>query len=214
MRPSANSPRPVTAPAEPVIPASELVKRPPIPAPPPAASAKFGVTVIAGPAKGQRFRLPAAGAQVGRSKGTLLFPDDPTVSAHHATFSMRGPLLVVRDESSVSGVLVTVAAPTTIAPNTLFSAGSHLFRYAGSMGTGTPPAPGRPIPYGAPVAAGQPLYLVEELLIGGRAGRSITTAGPLFTIGHSKCDFVLPQEEGLAAVHCELSPAPAGAVLK
>ncbi|WNZ65208.1 FHA domain-containing protein [Myxococcus sp. MxC21-1] len=73
---------------------------------------------------------------------------------------------------------------------------------------------GRPAIYGAPVPLGQAVYGVEEMLVGGRAGRAVVTAAPLLTIGLAHCDLSFPGDEGLAGRHCELSPTPTGALLR
>ncbi len=73
---------------------------------------------------------------------------------------------------------------------------------------------GRPHVYGAPVPLGQAVYGVEEVLVGGRAGRAVVTAAPLLTIGQANCDLSFPGDEGLAGRHCELSPTPTGALLR
>jgi pSer/pThr/pTyr-binding forkhead associated (FHA) protein len=171
---------------------------------------KFGLLVVAGQSPGQRFRLGAQGCQVGRSRGALLFPDDLFVSAHHASFLIRDGRLIVRDENSTSGVFVSVQQEL-LAPGTLFCAGNRLFRYGGAL-EATPPVPGKPVVYGAPTP--QTVYLVEEMLVGGRVGRAVLTQGPLFTIGQTHCDLSFPNEEGMAPRHCELSPTPSGAVLR
>jgi pSer/pThr/pTyr-binding forkhead associated (FHA) protein len=171
---------------------------------------KFTLVGISGSSASQRFRLSSQGCQVGRSRGAILFPDDPFVSPLHALFSIREGKLFVRDEGSNSGVLVTVHQEL-IPPGALFAAGNHLFRYAGTLEP-VPPVTGRPVVYGAPLP--QALYLVEELLVGGRAGRAVVTHGPLLTIGQSLCDLSFPGEEGLAPRHCELTPTPAGAMLR
>jgi pSer/pThr/pTyr-binding forkhead associated (FHA) protein len=175
-----------------------------------AAPSKFALVVISGSSTGQRFRLSVQGCQVGRSRGAMLFPDDPFISPLHAAFSIREGRLHVRDEGSASGVLVTVHQEL-LPPGTLFAAGNHLFRYAGSLEP-VPPVSGRPVVYGAPLP--QALYLVEEVLVGGRAGRAVVTHGPLLTIGQSLCDLSFPNEEGMASRHCELTPTPAGATLR
>jgi pSer/pThr/pTyr-binding forkhead associated (FHA) protein len=64
------------------------------------------------------------------------------------------------------------------------------------------------------VPPGQGVYGVEEVLVGGRSGRTVVTSAPLMTIGQANCDFSYPQEEGLAGRHCELSFTPAGAQLR
>jgi len=168
--------------------------------------------VVAGKSRGARFRLPATGITVGSAR-TALVVEDPFVSAHHATLLVRDGVLHVRDEASVSGTLVSIAGQEVLPPGACFSMGSRLFRYGGTV---VPPIPvaGHPIAYGAPTPTGQPLYLVEELLMGGRPGRAIVSGGPLITFGYGPCDFNVPQEEGLAPRHCELSPGPASALLR
>lgn len=196
-------------------------------APPPAAAessraapqptqsgAKFGLAVLAGPNRGQKFRLAAAGAQVGRSKGVVLFPDDPFVSPLHATLTTRDGKLFVKDDESTSGVFISIAGQESLTPNSFFSAGPRLFRYAGPIDPAPAPAAGRITVYGAPTPPNQVSYLVEEVLVGGRPGKAIATPGPIVTVGQSKCDLNYPSDEGLAARHCELSPNAAGAVLR
>jgi pSer/pThr/pTyr-binding forkhead associated (FHA) protein len=205
--------RPTSRPTPAALPLHEqepLVAPAPVQAKPAAAVSKFGLLVLAGANVGQRFRLGGQGCQVGRTRGALLFADDPFVSAHHATFLIRDGRLYVRDEGSASGVLVTVHQEL-LRPGTLFSAGERLFRYSGALEP-TPPSPGRAVVYGAPLP--QAVYLVEEILVGGRAGRAVITQGPLLTIGQSHCDLSFPGDEGMAARHCELSPSPTGATLR
>jgi predicted component of type VI protein secretion system len=169
--------------------------------------------VIAGTTKGQRYKLPVTGCVVGRNRGAILLQDDPFVSALHATFLVKEGALFIRDESSVSGVFVTVPGTEAIAPRTLFSAGSRLFRFSGRIEI--PIAqPGQPVIYGAPVPLGQAIYVVEEVLVGGRSGRAVMSAAALLTIGQAHCDLSYPQDEGLASRHCELSPTAAGAMLR
>ncbi|MCP3143298.1 FHA domain-containing protein [Pyxidicoccus xibeiensis] len=181
------------------------------PAPP--AASRFGLAVIAGSTRGQRYKLPVTGCVVGRQRGAILFPDDAFVSPLHATFLVKDGALFVRDESSASGVFVTVAGTEALAPRTLFSAGQRLFRFTGRLEL-PGPAAGRPAVYGAPVPLGQAVYGVEEVLLGGRAGRAVVTAAPLLTIGQANCDLSFPGDEGLAGRHCELSPTPTGALLR
>ncbi|WP_223645170.1 FHA domain-containing protein [Corallococcus sp. EGB] len=180
--------------------------------PPPVAS-RFGLAVIAGTTRGQRYKLPVTGCVVGRQRGAILFPDDVFVSPLHATFLVKDGALFVRDESSASGVYVTFAGTEPLAPRALFSAGQRLFRFTGRVESPAPVA-GRPTPYGSPVPLGQALYGVEEVHMGGRAGRAVVTAAALLTIGQAHCDLAYPNDEGLAGRHCELSPTATGALLR
>lgn len=206
MRPVAPGAPPARTPSgEAPIPASDLIKKP--------APSKFGLLVLAGAAKGQRFRLAGSSVQVGKNRGAILFADDPFVSNLHATFLLRDNTLVVKDENSASGVFVAIPGQENIAPSSYFSVGHRLFRFTGPL-TAAPPTPGAPLVYGAPVPSGHIIYGVEEWLVGGRPGRAVVTGGPLLTIGQSLCDLSYARDEDMATRHCELSPTPRGATLR
>jgi len=176
------------------------------------AGTPFVLTVLSGPKKGERFRL-APHTVIGRTRGTLLVPEDPFVSPQHATLWVRDGRLHVRDEASASGVFVSVATQELIVPGGYFCAGNRLFRYLGAL----PPAaisPAGTIVYGAPLPPGGTCYAVEERLFGGRSGAAFVTAQPLISIGRQECDISFGDDKTLAPRHCELSPIADGAVLR
>ncbi|MCP3105331.1 FHA domain-containing protein, partial [Myxococcus sp. K15C18031901] len=209
------TPRPPPPVPDNALPGRTGASAPVAPAAPRAAPAasRFGLAVIAGSTRGQRYKLPVTGCVVGRQRGAILFPDDAFVSPLHATFLVKDGGLFVRDENSASGVFVTVAGTEAIGARTLFSAGLRLFRFTGRLETPAPVA-GRPTVYGAPIPLGQAVYGVEEVIVGGRGGRAVVTAAPLLTLGQAHCDLSFPGDEGLAGRHCELSPTPTGALLR
>lgn len=181
---------------------------------PQVAGPRFGLTVLAGPARGQRFRLAATGAQVGRGKGPILFPDDPFISPLHATLSIRDGKLFVRDESSTSGVYVSINSTETIPTNGTFCTGLRLFRFVGAVEPAAPWNKSDLLVYGAAVPNGQIHYAVEEVMLGDRGGRCLLSPGPVLTVGQGRCDFSYPNDEGLAPRHCEISPLPDGAMIR
>lgn len=191
-------------------PAAPVAAPSPRPAPQPS---RYVVGVVAGSAKGQRFRLLNSGCWLGRAKGAILFPDDVQVSPQHAAFRFRDEQLFIRDEASVSGVYVSIAGQELVAPGTLFCAGDRLFRFLGVVPQ-PPIALGRTVPYGAPVPPGGALFGVEELLLGGRPGRAVVTGGPLLTIGQGHCDLRYPEDTNLALRHLELTLSGQGAILR
>ncbi len=202
-RPTFQSSQSVAAPA-PVVSSPSAV----------ASTPKFGLTVLAGPARGQRFRLGANGAQIGRTKGVILFPEDPFVSPLHAVLLIRDNKLIIRDESSTSGVYVSISGQETIPAGGSFCTGLRLFRYVGAIEP-TPPWNRVDVQvYGAPLPNGQVHYAIEEVLLGDRPGRCIATPGPVLTIGQTKCDFAFANDEGLAQRHCEVAPMPMGAMVR
>ncbi|WP_309889087.1 FHA domain-containing protein [Archangium sp.] len=198
----------------PPAPASKPAAAPPVTGARPAQTAsRFGLSVVAGAAKGQRFKLPTTGCTVGRTRGAILFAEDVFLSAQHATFLIKDGVLHVRDEGSSSGVYVTIPGTEPLTPYSFFSIGQRLFRFLGKL-EAPPPLAGRPTVYGAPVPPGQGVFGVDEVLVGGRSGRCVVTSAPLMTIGQANCDFSYPQEEGLASRHCELSFTGSGAQLR
>ena len=154
------------------VPRAAPAPRPAAPAPVPS---RYILSVTAGPARGQRFRLMANGCSVGRQRGAILFADDPFVSPHHAAFRIREGQLTVKDEDSVSGVYVAITTHELLMPGALFSVGPHVLRYIGPLLSRAAEA-GKPRTYGAPVPQAGGLWGLEEILIGMRPGRAVNTA--------------------------------------
>lgn len=207
--PVVNPPAPRGQPARPTFQSSA-----PTPAPQPAPGPRFGLTVLGGPARGQRFKLAASGAQIGRARGAILFPDDPFVSPLHATLTVRDGKLFARDEDSTSGVFVSIHHTETIPTDGTFCTGLRLFRFAGAIEPVAPLPPGEVQVYGAGLPNNQVHYVIEEVLLGNRGGRAILSPGPVISIGQGRCDFSYPNDEGLAPRHCEISPLPDGAMIR
>lgn len=205
-----SSPTPPPQPAARGVPARPTFEAPPAQPQGP----RLGLTVLAGPARGQRFRIASTGAQLGRVKGAILFPDDPFISPLHATLSVRDGKLFVRDEGSTSGVYASVNNTETVQVGGMFSTGLRLFRFVGAVDPSPPWNRRDVLVYGFAVPNSQVHYLVEEVLLGERPGRCVLSPGPALTFGQSRCDFSFPNDEGLAPRHCELSPLPDGALLK
>jgi pSer/pThr/pTyr-binding forkhead associated (FHA) protein len=175
---------------------------------------KFGLTVLAGPARGQRFKLAAAGAQIGRGRGAILFPEDPFVSTLHATLLVKEGKLFIRDETSTSGVLVSISGTETVLPGASFATGLRLFRYIGAIEPQPVWNKMDVLVYGAPLPNNQVHYAIEEVMLGDRPGRCVITPGPVLTIGQGRCEFSYPNDEGLAPRHCEVAPLPTGAMIR
>ena len=154
--------------------------------------------------EGVVFRLAADVVEAGRSKGQVVFPADPCLAPHHATFFYRDGSLHVRDEGAAGGIYLRLRGPSApLRPGDLFALGDRLLRFAGLL----PPPPAGPPDgtrrLGAPRHGG-PTAVVEEWLEGGVVGRVFVRPGPSITIGRAGCAISLGDDAHLSQAHAEL----------
>ncbi|HSM94091.1 MAG TPA: FHA domain-containing protein [Anaeromyxobacteraceae bacterium] len=162
--------------------------------------------------EGATFRLNADTVEAGRARGAVLFPDDPCLAAHHATFFYRGGALHVRDEGATGGVYLRLRGLSVpLKAGDMFVVGDRLLRYAGLLPPAPPPPPDGTVRLGAPRPAG-PAAVIEEWLEGGVAGPVFVRAGPSITIGRTGCAVNLGEDAFLSQAHAELLLEPDGGV--
>jgi pSer/pThr/pTyr-binding forkhead associated (FHA) protein len=159
---------------------------------------------------GATYRLLADEVAAGRSHGLVLFPDDPCLADHHATFFYRGGTLHVRDEGAPGGLFLRLrGASVPLKTGDVFAVGDHLLRFAGQLPPAPAPPPdgtqrlGSPRPHGVAV-------LVEEWLEGGLGGRVYLRPGPSVTIGRAGCTINLGEDPYLSQAHAEIQVEPDG----
>ena len=169
---------------------------------------------MSGPSRGQKYKLGPKGAQIGQSKGLILFPDDPFISPLHASLTVKDGTLTIKDENSSSGVFVSISGQETVPGNSVFCAGLRVFRYVGPVEPSAPWNRSDVLVYGAPLPNNVVHYVLEEVLLGDRAGRSLMSPNNVITVGQNKCDMSYPGDEGLANKHCEIAPMPNGAMIR
>ena len=75
------------------------------------------------------FQLNGKEHSAGRTKGPILFPDDPTVSPVHASFYYEDDRLWVRDTKSLNGTFVRINEPVPIEDGEVFLAGEQVLRF-------------------------------------------------------------------------------------
>jgi len=154
--------------------------------------------------EGATFRLNAESVEAGRAKGAILFPSDPCLAPHHATFFYRGGALHVRDEGAPGGVYLRLRGLSVpLRPGDHFVVGERLLRFAGQLPA--PPAgpPDGTRRLGAPRPA-PPALVIEEWLEGGTGGRIFIRSGPSITIGRGGCAVNLGDDPHLSQSHAEI----------
>jgi pSer/pThr/pTyr-binding forkhead associated (FHA) protein len=162
-------------------------------------------------AAGSVFQLAAEEVQAGRSQGAVIFPGDPCLAPHHATFLQRGGALAVRDEGAAGGVFVRIpqGQALPLKPGSLFAVGDRLLRFAGPLPAQPPPPPDGTMRLGAPRPDG-PAVLLEEWLEGGVGGRVYLRTGPSITLGRAGCSVNLGDDSYLSQAHAEIVLEPDG----
>ncbi len=154
--------------------------------------------------EGATFRLNAESVEAGRTKGAVLFPSDPCLAPHHATFFYRGGALHVRDEGAPGGVYLRLRGLSVpLRPGDYFVLGERLLKFAGQLPsppTGPPDGTRR---LGAPRPA-PPALVIEEWLEGGTGGRVFIRSGPTVTIGRGGCAVSLGDDPHLSQSHAEI----------
>jgi len=160
--------------------------------------------------EGSTFRLNAETVEAGRSKGAVLFPDDPCLAPLHATFFYRDGNLHVRDEGAPGGIYLRLRGLSVpIRPGDHFVVGDRLLRYAGPLPPSPPGPPDGTRRLGAPRPSGNAV-VIEEWLEGGAAGRVYVRGGPSVTIGRAGCAVNLGDDPFLSQAHAEVLVEPDG----
>jgi pSer/pThr/pTyr-binding forkhead associated (FHA) protein len=159
---------------------------------------------------GATFPLGAERAEAGRAKGAILFPKDPCLAPHHATFFYRGGALHVRDEGAPGGIYLRLRGLSVpLRAGDHFAVGARLLKFAGLLPAAPPAPPDGTRRLGAPRPAA-PAVVVEEWLEGGAGGRVFVRAGPAVTIGRAGCAVNLGDDPQLSQSHAEIVVEPDG----
>ena len=159
---------------------------------------------------GSSYRLNAETVEAGRSQGAVIFPNDPCLGKHHATFFYRNGALHVRDEGAPGGIYLRLRGLSVpIRPGDHFVVGDRLLRYAGPLPPSPPGPPDGTRRLGAPRPSGQAV-VIEEWLEGGAAGRVYVRGGPSVTIGRAGCAVNLGDDPFLSQAHAEVLVEPDG----
>jgi pSer/pThr/pTyr-binding forkhead associated (FHA) protein len=154
--------------------------------------------------EGATFRLDAESVEAGRTKGAILFPTDPCLAPHHATFFFQGGTLHVRDEGAPGGIFLRLRGLSVpLRGGDHFALGERLLRYAGLLPSPPAAPPDGTRRLGAPRPP-SPALVIEEVLEGGAEGRVFVRAGPAVTIGRGGSAVNLGDDPRLSQAHAEI----------
>lgn len=149
---------------------------------------------------GASYYLNSTEHVCGRSRGTILFPDDPTVSPEHANFYYKEGRLYMKDLGSANGTFIRLRGRIPLSHDDMFVCGEQMFRFrrfpdqvaerwvGDTCFCGTPPL----WPWS---------YQVHQLLIDGRAGEVRCVEQGNLTMGREDCDLNFPRDRFMSHYH-------------
>jgi pSer/pThr/pTyr-binding forkhead associated (FHA) protein len=148
------------------------------------------------------FPLPGPVMTIGRDVGGI-FAGDSYLSPRHATFSVRGAKLFVKDELSLNGVYVKVApdSPVELQSGDVFRIGQEIIRF--ELLSSQPPGPDGVERLGSPSKG----YIGRISLLTGRdtTGNAYPVPEHGIHIGRERGDILFPEDGYVSGLHCRIS---------
>lgn len=180
---------------------------------PAAAPGALQVTLTALRADGSEagsYVMPTPNMTLGRDVGGI-FAGDSYLSPRHATLSMRGSRLFVKDEASLNGVYLKLAhdAPVELKTGDVFRIGQEIIRFEALAPQ--PASPDGVERLGSPSKG----YIGRISLLTGRdtTGNAFPVPEHGLHIGRERGDIVFPEDGYVSGLHCRISFDNGGAYL-
>lgn len=159
--------------------------------------------------EGGAYPLKGELTQIGRSKGNILFLDDPYVSPLHATFYQEDSQLRVRNENSFNGLFLRLRKRVEIEHGDVVLLGKQLLRFekiehqaeasAELNGGEPPPTPVWGSPYGSYWGR------LVQLISGGFEGNVILLGGEQVELGRERGQITFPGDRFISGLHARIS---------
>lgn len=175
-------------------------------APEPSSPARL-VLLLPNGQEGGSYPLKPDKTEIGRTKGNILFLDDPYVSPLHATFHANNGSLIVRDEGSYNGLFLRLTKRIEIAHKDVLLLGKQLLRFEVLEGpaheTFDPSDPNVTPVWGSPY---KPYWgRIVQLVSGGSEGNAILLGGDAVELGRERGQITFPGDRFISSIHARLS---------
>ncbi len=191
---------PAPGPAAPIAPAPAVILQGELPAP-----QAGGITMTALRADGSEagsFHMASGPTIIGRDSGGI-FAGDSYLSPKHATFTVRGRQVVVRDESSLNGIYRKIGRdePIELAFGDIFRIGQEILRVEPL--TPAPKSADGVERLGSPARG----YIARIALLIGRdtTGNAYPIPEAGIHLGRERGDVLFPEDGYVSGLHCRLS---------
>lgn len=151
---------------------------------------------------GTVFSLERREVTLGRTRTDIVFPDDPSISPHHCSFTVGSNGVTLVDRGSTNGVFLRLKQPVPLADDQVFLCGEQVFRFErfrpipvslgvdGAVFGGTPIAPWR--------------FRIVQILTGGHTGLAFCARKRSVTIGREDCDINFYQDPYISHYHARI----------
>lgn len=159
--------------------------------------------------EGGSYPVKGEFTQIGRSKGNILFLDDPYVSPLHATFYYDHGQLCVRNENSFNGLFIRLRKKVELQHNDVILLGKQLLRFEeiemqaeADSALSSSEIPTTPI-WGSPYSSywGR----LVQLISGGYEGNSILLGGSQVELGRERGQITFPGDRFISSLHARVS---------
>ena len=148
------------------------------------------------------YQLPGGSTTIGRDLGGI-FGGDSYLSPKHATFTVGGGRVTIRDESSLNGVYLKIArdTPIELKPGDIFRIGQEIIRFERLA----PPAPSAD---GVERMGSPNDGIIGRLsLVTGRdsTGNAFTIPAHGVHLGRERGDVIFPEDGYVSGLHCRVA---------
>src|SRR5215510_1367055 len=166
-------------------------------------AARAKLTLIRGDGDdGVSFTLAGQEHLAGRGDCPISFPDDPFLSPIHANFAYANNQLVVRDQASLNGIYVRIAATTELSNGAMVLVGEQVLSVErAAQPEDLPDTDGTY--YSASMLRPAALEIRQNLR-GGQIGWVHRMAGDAVTVGRENNDINFPDDPFISGRHAEL----------
>ncbi len=146
---------------------------------------------------------------LGRTSGVIVVEDDNWTSPKHACFYYDDEdRLHVRDEGSLNGVFLRVAAPVDVPFGTTIAAGEHVFRIDLPAVANDVAGPDGTFFFHGIWQGGE--FRVAEVVEGGETGLAMHARNGSLTLGREDCDMVFPADRHMDLRHIRIDAVDGG----
>lgn len=153
---------------------------------------------------------------IGRSDCELIYSADTLLSPRHASITLRGERLHLRDLGSQNGTFIKQRQDTDLAPGDVFLIGRELFRFNVQAGEDNAAATeGTHVMMGMPNLELPPVSAkLERIQLNGSVIETFDLGKPETTLGRTKGDLVFKNDPYMSGTHARILAQPGRFVLQ